>query len=211
MSRVLVIDDHPIVLAGCRRLLEDLGVETVLEARDIVSGYRLYRRHRPEVAIVDLGMGDGGLPGLALIRRLRQQDARLGILAFSMHGDPVVVARALEAGATGYLLKDTMAEDFAEAYEKVRAGRPYLGHEVAVQVALVRSGRERGILGDLTAREIQTLALLAEGKSYGDIALDMHVSYKTVANTISQLKAKLGVSSLAGLIRLGLRHVSTGT
>src|SRR5579883_277572 len=69
MSRVLVIDDHPIVLQGCRRMLEDAGVTDVLEARDVVSGYRLYRRHHPEMVIVDLAMRDNGLGGLQLIRR----------------------------------------------------------------------------------------------------------------------------------------------
>ena len=72
MSSVLIIDDHPIVLQGCRRMLQDAGVAAVLEARDAVSGYRLYRRHRPEVVIVDLAMQGSGLGGLPLIRRIRE-------------------------------------------------------------------------------------------------------------------------------------------
>src|SRR6516162_7522548 len=94
MTSVLIIDDHPIVLQGCRRMLEDAGVETVLEARDAASGYRLYRRHHPDVVIVDLAMQGGGLGGLDVIRRMRSHDPRSRILVFSMHSDPIIAARA---------------------------------------------------------------------------------------------------------------------
>ncbi len=122
MTSVLIIDDHPIVLQGCRRVLEDAGVETVLDARDIVSGYRLYRRHRPDVVIVDLAMQGSGLGGLPLIRRIRAHDPRARILVFSMHSDPIIVTRALEAGATGYVLKDTSSDELVKAFDKVRVG-----------------------------------------------------------------------------------------
>ncbi len=128
MSRVLVIDDHPIVLQGCRRMLEDAGVTDVLEARDVVSGYRLYRRHHPEMVIVDLAMRDNGLGGLQLIRRIAAHDRRVRILVFSMHSDPIIVTRALQAGAMGYVVKDTSADRFRDAFEKVRAGEPYLSN-----------------------------------------------------------------------------------
>src|SRR5207244_3743763 len=107
MTSVLIIDDHPIVLQGCRRMLEDAGVETVLEARDAAAGYRLYRRHHPDVVIVDLAMQGSGLGGLDVIRRMRSHDPRSRILVFTMHSDPIIAARALEAGATGYVLKDS--------------------------------------------------------------------------------------------------------
>ena len=99
MTSVLIIDDHPVVLQGCRRMLEDAGVKTVLEARDAASGYRLYRRHRPDVVIVDLAMQEGGLRVLDVIRRMRSHDQRSRILVFSMHSDPIIVARARWARA----------------------------------------------------------------------------------------------------------------
>src|SRR5438552_16244808 len=105
MTSVLIIDDHPIVLQGCRRMLEDAGVKTVLEARDAASGYRLYRRHRPDVVIVDLAMQEGGLRGLDVIRRMRSHDQRSRILVVSMHSAPIIAARAVEAGAAGCGLK----------------------------------------------------------------------------------------------------------
>ena len=132
MSSVLIIDDHPIVLQGCRRMLQDAGVAAVLEARDAVSGYRLYRRHRPEVVIVDLAMQGSGLGGLPLIRRIRSHDPQARIMVLSMHSDPIIVSRALEAGATGYVLKDTSSEDLLKAFAKVQAGTPYLSGDLAM-------------------------------------------------------------------------------
>ena len=104
MISVLIIDDHPIVLQGCRRVLEDAGIEPILAASDLVAGYRLYLRHRPDVAIVDLAIAGKGLGGLELIRRIRAHDTDAHILVLSMHNDPVIVARSLEAGASGYVL-----------------------------------------------------------------------------------------------------------
>jgi two-component system invasion response regulator UvrY len=208
MTSVLIIDDHPIVLQGCRRMLEDAGVTVVLEARDAVSGYRLYRRHRPDVVIIDLAMQGSGLGGLPLIRRISAHDRRVRILVFSMHSDPIIVARALEAGATGYVLKDTSSADLLQAFEKVRAGQPYLNNDLAMQVALVHTPARQNPLAELTPRELQTLALLAEGKPYGRIAEEINVSYKTVVNVSSQLKQKLDARNLPELIRTAVQLLS---
>ena len=208
MTSVLIIDDHPIVLQGCRRMLEAAGVETVLEARDIASGYRLYRRHHPDVVVIDLAMQGSGLSGLSLIRRIRSHDPGARILVFSMHSDPIIVARALEAGAIGYVLKDTSADELLKAFEKVRAGAPYLSNELAMQVALVHAPTRQNPLAELTQRELQTLSLLAEGKPYGRIAEELSVSYKTVVNVCSQLKHKLDVQNLPELIRSAVQLLS---
>jgi two-component system, NarL family, invasion response regulator UvrY len=207
MTSVLIIDDHPIVLQGCRRMLEDAGVKTVLEARDATSGYRLYRRHHPDVVIVDLAMQGGGLGGLEVIRRMRSHDPRSRILVFSMHSDPIIAARALEAGATGYVLKDS--NELMKAFDQVRSGTPYLSNDLAMQVALVRTGVRTNPLADLTPRELQTLSLLAEGKPYGRIAEELNVSYKTVVNACSQLKQKLNAKNLPELIRVAVQLMST--
>jgi two-component system, NarL family, invasion response regulator UvrY len=208
MTSVLIIDDHPIVLQGCRRVLQDAGVQTIMEAQDLVSGYRLYRRNHPDVVIIDLAMPGGGLAGLSLIRRIRSHEPRTRILVFSMHSDPIIAARALEAGATGYVLKDTSSEELVRAFEKVRTGTHYLSDDLAIQVALVGTGVRRDPLANLTPRELQTLALLAEGKAYGRIADELRVSYKTVVNTCSDLKQKLGVKNLPELIRAAVQHLS---
>ena len=121
MTSVLVIDDHPIVLKGCRHVLQDAGVESVLEARDLVSGYRLYCRHHPDMVVIDLKMNTQNLGGLSLLRRIRLRDLRTQILVFSMHDNPAIVTSVLEAGASGYLLKDSASEELARAVEQARA------------------------------------------------------------------------------------------
>jgi DNA-binding NarL/FixJ family response regulator len=209
MTSVLVIDDHPIVLQGCSRLLQDAGVERVLEASTVLSGYRLFRREKPDVVIVDLSLHGNGLSGLMLVRRLRAQDAHIPILVFSMHGDPVIASRALEAGATGYVLKDTTSGGLLEAFERVRRGQPYMSHDLAMQVALLGTRGRATLLADITPRELQALSLLAEGKDYAHIASELGISYKTVANTCSQLKVKLGASSLPELVRSSIQYVSS--
>ena len=205
MTSVLIVDDHPIVLQGCRRVLQDAGVETLLEARDIVAGYRLYRRHRPNVVIVDLALQGSGLAGLSLIQRIKAHDARARVLVFSMHSDPAIVTRALAAGATGYVLKDTSSQELTKAFDKVRVGEPYMSNDLAMQVALSRAGATRDPLAELTPRELQMLGLLADGKPYGRIADDLNVSYKTVVNTCGQLKQKLDAKNLTDLVRLAVQ------
>lgn len=205
MTSVLIIDDHPIVLQGCRRVLQDAGMDPIFEARDVENGYRLYCRHRPDVAMIDLAMHDGGLAGLPLIRTIRARDPRAHLLVFSMHADPVIVARALEAGATGYLLKDTSSEELVEAVRKVASGAPHLSEALAVQVALAGAGGRKNPLAELTPRELQTLGLLAQGMSYARIAAELNVSYKTVVNVCYQLRQKLDVRTLPELIRLSVQ------
>jgi DNA-binding NarL/FixJ family response regulator len=207
MASVLIIDDHPIVLQGCRRILQDAGVETILEARDLVTGYRQYRRHRPDAVIVDLELQGRGLGGLSLIQRIHAHDPRTRVLVFSMHSDPAIVARALEAGALGYVIKDTSSDELVRAFELVMAGTPYLNGELAMKVALARTGVRRNPLDDLTPRQLETLALLARGKPYGEIAAELNLSYKTVANVCSELKRKLAAKNLPDLIRMAVQLV----
>jgi len=205
MASVLIIDDHPIVLQGCRRILQDVGVERIIEARDLVAGYRLYRRHRPDAVIVDLELRDRGLGGLSLIQRIHRHDPRTRILVFSMHSDPAIVARTLEAGALGYVIKDTSSDDLVRAFELVMAGTPYLSNDLAMKVALARTGLQRNPLADLTPRQLETLSLLAKGKPYGQIAKELNLSYKTVANVCSELKHKLAAKNLPDLIRIAVQ------
>jgi DNA-binding NarL/FixJ family response regulator len=204
MTSVLIIDDHPIVLQGCRRVLEDAGMD--LTASDIVAGYRLWRRHEPDVAVVDLAIQGKGLAGIDLIRRIRAHKARAHILVLSMHNDAMIVARSLEAGATGYVLKDTSSEQLVKAVQQVATGAPYLDAELAMKVAMTGSGRARGNpLSDLTPRELQVLALLADGKPYERIASELNVSYKTIVNVSSQLKQKLQAGNLPELISTAVK------
>jgi two-component system, NarL family, invasion response regulator UvrY len=209
MTRVLFIDDHPVIMQGCRRILEDAGADQVIEATNDTDGYRFFREHKPEVVIVDLSLqGSLGLSGLDLIRRLRKADRRVPILVLSMHCDPVIVSRAMEAGATGYVSKEGAPENLVDAFEKVRRGETYLSHDLAVEVAVLGTRAGGGRFGELTPRELRALALVAEGKSYEEIARNLGVSYKTVVNICSQLRAKLGAESLSDLIRKAIKYLS---
>lgn len=207
MTSVLVIDDHPIVLQGCRQLLQDAGASLVHQAATLSRGFRLYRQERPGVLIVDLALKPGTLGGISFIRRLRRCDRGIPILVFSMHRDPVVVSRAIEAGATGYVLKDTPFDEFARAFERVRQGQRYLSSDVASDVVFMEARGSSNPLNILSPRELQTLSLLSAGKPYATIADELRVSYKTVANTCSNLKTKLGVGSLPELMRLAIENL----
>jgi two-component system, NarL family, invasion response regulator UvrY len=187
MTTVLVIDDQPIVFEGCRRVLEEAGIRAVIQARNLVSGYRLYYRHRPDVMIIDLDMRGPKLRGLSLIRRISSHGPRTRILIFCMNDDPAVVTAALEAGASGYLLKDSSSEELVEAVEQVRAGSSYLSHQLVTQI-VIRGERSRpDPLSNFSQREIETLTLLSQGKRYALIAQELGVSYKTVVNITSGL------------------------
>jgi two-component system invasion response regulator UvrY len=201
MTRVLVIDDHPIVLDGCRHLLQNAGFDDVLVANSITAGYRLFRRHKPDVVILDLALGDKSLAGLELIRRLRLGPQAAAILVFSMYGDPAIVSYALQMGATGYLVKDHTAGQLVAAVTAVAAGQSFLDHEIAVKVALMGRKTGQNSFANLTSRELQMLSLLAKGRSYREIADSLGVSYKTVANTSAHLKGMLGARTLSELIR----------
>lgn len=206
--QVLVIDDHPIVLEGCRQLLKYAGVKRIVQTESLAEGFQLYRSKKPDVIIVDLAMRTGALGGLSFIRRLRIHDTRTPVLVFSMHNDPFIVSQALKLGANGYILKDTSGEEIVKAFEAIRNGTPYLSHELASNIAFMEArGQATNPLRSITERELQILSLLAEGKSYSEIAADLHVSYKTIANTCSQLKTKLRVHSLPELMRIAIENL----
>jgi DNA-binding NarL/FixJ family response regulator len=208
--QVLIIDDHPIVVQGCRRLLEEMRVETILVAASLSEGFRLYRQKRPDVIIVDLSMQAGPLSGLNFIRRLRVHDRRTPIMVLSMHGDRSVVRRALELGANAYVLKDTSPEEFVQAFRKVREGEHYLSYDLASEIAFDKASGAQSPLDGLSLRELQTLSLIAEGRSYSQIAEELHVSYKTVVNTVAILKRTFEAGSLSHLMRIAVGLMPAG-
>lgn len=208
-ASVLIVDDHPILLQGCRRILEDIGIKAIFEARDVVAGYRLFRRHSPTMTIVDLSFEGNSVAGLALVQRIRRHDAKARVLVLSMHSDLTIITRALRAGAMAYVIKDTSTEELVKAIDHVLAGQEYLSEELARKMAFAKAGVDRGPLAELTPREMQTLGLLAEGKAYGSIAEDLNVSYKTVVNTCWQLRQKLEAKNLPELVRTAVQLLAT--
>lgn len=211
MTTVLVIDDHPIVLQGCARILEAKGAGTVISAVNMADGFRLYRSHKPDIIIVDLTMKTGLLSGLSFIRRIRVLNSRIPMLVLSMHRDPVIVSRALQAGASGYVLKDTAAEELLKAVQRIREGKPYISDELTTELVLMETRGQKHRLQSMTLRELELLSSLAEGKPYGLIAADLSVSYKTVANSVALIKNKLGVRTLPELIRIAIDQLPSTT
>jgi DNA-binding NarL/FixJ family response regulator len=112
---VLIIDEHPFALQGCRRILADAGIEPILAAGDLENGYALYQQNRPDVVMVDLAFADDRLAGLSLVRRIRAHDVETRVIVFSVYDDPAIVARSLKAGASSYVLKDTCSTELVKA------------------------------------------------------------------------------------------------
>lgn len=204
MSAALVIDDHPVTHLGCRPLLREAGFEPILEARSSDEGYRLSGQYHPSVIVLDLGLP--GVGGLAMIGRLLDKAPAAKILVFSMHDEPIFAARALEAGAHGYLTKTVKPEEVIKAVTMIMRGQVYLEHAIATKLAVLHSGRGASPFADLTARELQVLRLIGAGKRHSEIADQLNLSYKTVANTCSVLKSKLGAKSLSDLIRIAIEN-----
>jgi two-component system, NarL family, invasion response regulator UvrY len=200
--RVLIVDDHPIVVSGCKALLAGEPAIEVVEAADGEAGYSAYFAQQPDVAIIDINLP--GMSGLELCRRLIRRDPDARLVIFSMNDDPVFAARAIEAGAKGYIAKNDDPLLFADAVRRVAEGGVYLRPEMAREVAFIRVGSGAGPLQGLNARELEILRLLAAGNSMAQIAHVLNVSYKTVANNCTALKHKLGARSAMDLMRIAV-------
>jgi two-component system, NarL family, invasion response regulator UvrY len=200
---ILLVDDHAVVRAGVRRLLETVEGTSILEAKSSQDAVELWQRKRPDLVILDLNLPDSS--GLELLRRLVQLDKTVRILILSMHSEPIYAARALEAGARGYVSKSAGAEEFIDAVRQVGKGGHYIEREIAAELAVAKFSH-RSPLDQLTTREIDILRLLGQGKSYAQIAAVIGISYKTVANSSSLMKQKLSVKTTADLIRLSVEN-----
>jgi DNA-binding NarL/FixJ family response regulator len=199
--KVLVVDDHVIVREGIRRLLAPLPGLCIAEAASASEAVALFREARPDVVLLDLNLPHGS--GLELLRRLLVEDRSARVLVFSMYGEPLYVARALDAGARGYVSKGAGAAELVMAVQKVAAGGRYVERELAAQLVVNGQGGEDP-LQRLTAREADIMRQLGEGKTLASIAAALGISYKTVANSCSVIKAKLGAERTADLIRIAI-------
>lgn len=199
--KILLVDDHAVVRAGVRRLLATEVNVSILEAESSHEALDVCRRELPDLIVLDLNLP--GSSGLELLRRLIQLDKSSKILVLSMHSEPVYAARALQAGARGYVSKSAAAEEFVEAVRQVGKGSRYIEREIAAELAVGKFSKIDP-LDQLTAREIDILRLLGDGKTYTQIAAALGVSYKTIANSSSVIREKLAVETTADLIRLSI-------
>ena len=200
--RILIVDDHPIVASGCRTVLADEPEIVVLEAADAESGEQAFVAERPDVSIIDINLPT--VSGFELARRILAQDSAARIIMFSMNDDPVFVARAIEIGAKGYVSKTGDPNDLLEAIREVGSGGVYLPPAIARSIAFAGPAVAKSPLSKLNSREMEILRLLSSGKSLSEIAWLIHSPYKTVANTSSIIRQKLGVKTSAELVRLAI-------
>ena len=201
MTAILLVDDHAIVRSGIRKLLADLPDIALREVATGEAALLELRGNEFDLLILDLNLP--GLGGLELLRRILAAYPGLKVLVFSLHTEAVYAARAMEAGARAYISKNAAPEELLEAIEKVLAGGTAIERDIAQELEN-RGAEEEAYLRPLTQRDMEIMRLLADGKSLNQIAEALGVAYKTVANTLSRIKDKLGVSQTADLIRIAI-------
>jgi DNA-binding NarL/FixJ family response regulator len=205
--RVMLADDHALVRAGIRALLEAIpAVEVVAETGNGREAVRLVNTHHPDVVLMDVAMP--GLNGLEAAARVYKECPKVKVIMLSMHANEEYVWRALQAGARGYLLKDATATELEVALKALTKGDMYLSPAVSRHVIedyIRRVGGHPGTLQALTARQREVLQLIAEGRTTKEIAHLLEVSVKTVETHRAQLMERLGIHDVAGLVRYAIR------
>ena len=200
-TRILIVDDHPMVTEGIQAILETYDdIEVVGTLCNGQSAVDQLEAHAPDVVLLDLNMP--GLSGLAATEIMLEIRPDTRILILSMHDSPEYIATAIRHGAKGYILKDVPTEDIKTAIDTVMRGEQYLCTGAATALEPTTSdGRET-----LTGREQTVLLELAQGKSNKDVALSLDISVRTVETHRKNIKRKLGINSTAGLTRYALEH-----
>jgi DNA-binding NarL/FixJ family response regulator len=201
MKQVLVVDDHAIVRAGIRRLLSDRPILSVSEVASGEEALVALNRAAFDLVILDLNLP--GLGGLELLRRLLRLAPKLPVLVFSLHTEAIYATRAMEAGARGFVSKNAAPEELLAVVDTVLAGGTAIEKDIAHEIA-THDLTDDAYLRPLTQRDLEILRLLAEGKNLSQIATVLGIAYKTVANTLSRIKEKLGVEQTADLIRIAI-------
>jgi two-component system response regulator NreC len=207
--RIVLCDDHQIIREGLRSLLDkQTDMQVVGEGINGNEAIKLAAAHKPDVIVMDVAMPD--LNGIAATRRLREEQPKLKILALSMHSDRRFVTGMLEAGASGYLLKDCAFSELANAIRTVSTGGLYISPRIAGSVlqefARHAKPTHKPQKIELTSREEEILQLIAEGRSTKDIAASLHVSVKTVETHRTHIMQKLGVHNVAALTKYAIRE-----
>jgi len=197
---VLLVDDHALVRRGFRRILEDdAEIEVIGEASDGEEAVRLAAKERPHVIVMDCAMP--GMNGLEATRRILEARPDAAILMLSMHSEDTLVKQALDAGARGYILKNALDLDLANAVKRVAKGEKVLDPQVAHPTAL-KGERE----GGLTPRELEVLQHIVAGKSNKEIAAELNLSANTVSVHRANIMDALGIHKTAELVVYAIRH-----
>ncbi len=202
--KVLLVEDHAVVREGVRKLLTTLANVEIFESDGGDDTLSRFREIKPDIVILDLNLQGQG--GLEMLRRILAVDQRARVLVFTTHSEPVYAARAMQSGAKGYVSKSAPADELLSAVRKIFDGGQYIDKEVASRLAIGQLSA-KDPFQKLSARELEILRLLGNGASLSDIAEKLGVAYKTVANTCTHIKEKLGVDRTADLIRLSVENL----
>jgi two-component system invasion response regulator UvrY len=203
-TTIVLVDDHAVVRAGVRRLLEQEPLfEVIGEADSGEKAYQIFGELKPDVMVMDLSMpGMGGLEG---IRRILMRYEKAKILVLSMHEDLSFANQALKLGAKGYLTKNTLADDLVKSIETVTQGDVFLSDEIAKKMAMQSISGNQDPVHELSAREFEIFRLLAEGLDIDAIASTLNISSKTVSNYQTMIKQKLNINTPIELIRYAIK------
>jgi len=206
MIRVVIADDHQILREGLKQLLQAAGdLEVVGEAGDGFEVLDRVRRDEFDVLLLDMSMP--GKSGVELIKQVKGEKPKLRILVLSMHEEHQYAVRAIRAGASGYLTKESAASQLVAAIRKVGGGGAYITPEVAERLAQDAMPHAQGPLhASLSDREFEVFRMLVDGMSVNDIAARLHLSAKTISTHKARLMEKLGVDSTADLVHYAVRH-----
>jgi two-component system invasion response regulator UvrY len=200
---ILLVDDHPVVRQGYRRVLENQrDFRVVAEADTAASAYTAFKTHAPDVVVMDISMK--GASGLEAVRNIRSRDGHARILVFSMHSEAALVKAAFSAGAGGYVTKSTEPVALIHAIRSVARGERAMSDDVAHTLAAESLNSSQSILDRLAEREIEILRQLAAGSTTEQIAANLNLSIKTVQNYHYLVKAKTGLDTDAQLVRLAV-------
>jgi two-component system, NarL family, invasion response regulator UvrY len=204
MVNVLLLDDHAVVRTGYRRLIDaEPDLHVVAEASTADEAYAHLQHGGVDVAVVDLSLR--GASGVEAIRRFLSRDPQLRVMVLSMHDSPGFVTQAIRAGALGYLTKCSEPGDMLDGIRTVARGRRVLAPEIAQTLADAALDGN-ALLNRLTPREFEVLRMAATGEATQQIAVQMHLSPKTVLNHLSMVRQKLDADSDFKLLRLAVRH-----
>lgn len=205
--RVVLVDDHSIVRAGLRRIIEESkGVVVVAEASDGRQALSLFRKERPDVAVVDISMPE--MDGLEVLSRVHSEFPELPVIMLTMHNEDQYAVRAVEAGARGYMTKQAAPEQLVDAIFKVVSGGVYLSEEAseALALRLAKGADHASGVDDLSMRELQVLRRLALGHTNHEIAEGFGISVKTVDTYRLRILKKLGLRNNADISRFAMRR-----
>ncbi len=210
--RLLVVDDHPFMRAGLAQLIDrQPDMQVAGEAGNPADAMRELARCKPDLVLTDITMP--GRSGLEFIKDLHAAEPQLAVLVISMHDEAIYAERALRAGARGYIMKEAGGENLLAAIRQILRGEVYVSPQMSARILETLSGRKpRGSsspIGKLTDREFEVFQLIGAGKSTRDIAVQLHLSPKTVDVHRGHIKEKLELKDTTALVRHAVRWVET--